>query len=332
MSIAVVIPVWNGRPLLEKLLTSIAAQTEPPSEVLAVDNGSTDGAPDYARNSGARVIAMGRNAGFAAAVNRGIRESRAEWIAVLNTDVTLAPDYFAALRASAEADGAWFAAGTILDARNPKLLDGTFDLTCRGGTAWRAGNGQFVDAAYSAKCRISSAPWTAALFRAELFERVGLLEESFESYLEDADFGLRCAQAGLAGIYEPAAIAWHQGSAALGRWHAETVRRTARNQLLLLARHYSRESLLLHWPRILAAQLLWGCLAFRHGRGMAWLVGKWQGLQAWDGASQSPVRWDPQQLRSYLEENERLIRRFQSAGGYDWYWKVYFSLTYREAK
>ncbi len=43
-----------------------------------VDNGSTDGAPELARERGARVIPMGRNAGFAAAVNRGIRESRGD--------------------------------------------------------------------------------------------------------------------------------------------------------------------------------------------------------------------------------------------------------------
>ncbi len=67
-----------------------------------------DGAPDLARSARARVIPMGRNAGFAAAVNRGIRESRGEWIAVLNSDVELAPDYFE--RLSRRPDG-WFATG-----------------------------------------------------------------------------------------------------------------------------------------------------------------------------------------------------------------------------
>src|ERR1019366_6814842 len=74
-------------------------QTETAAELLVVDNGSTDGAPELARQRGARVIPMGRNAGFAAAVNRGIGESRGEWIAVLNSDVELAPDYFARLLA-----------------------------------------------------------------------------------------------------------------------------------------------------------------------------------------------------------------------------------------
>src|SRR5438045_3931056 len=100
MSITAIVPVWNGRELLERLLTSLEAQTKPASELLVVDNGSNDGAPELARRRGARVIPMGRNAGFAAAANRGIRESLGEWIAVLNSDVELAPDYFARLVAT----------------------------------------------------------------------------------------------------------------------------------------------------------------------------------------------------------------------------------------
>src|SRR5690242_21614812 len=100
MSISAIVPVWNGRADLEGLLACLAAQTEAAAEVLVVDNGSTDGAPDLARKWGARVIAMGRNAGFALAVNRGIREVSGQWIAVLNSDVKLAPNYFARLMAA----------------------------------------------------------------------------------------------------------------------------------------------------------------------------------------------------------------------------------------
>ena len=69
MSISAIVPVWNGRDLLAGLLASLDAQTLPVGELLVVDNGSTDGAPELARSHGARVILMGRNCGFAAAVN-----------------------------------------------------------------------------------------------------------------------------------------------------------------------------------------------------------------------------------------------------------------------
>jgi GT2 family glycosyltransferase len=329
MSITAIVPVWNGRELLERLLASLEAQTEAATELLVVDNGSTDGAPELARARGARVIPMGRNAGFAAAVNRGIRESRGEWIAVLNSDVELAPDYFAKLLAACRAD-AWFVTGKILAAESDNRIDATFDVLCRGGAAWRVGNGRADGPAFSLARPIWSAPWTAALFRAELFQRVGLLEESFESYLEDVDFGLRCAAQGLAGQYVPEALAWHRGSATLGRWHPETVRRMARNQLLLLARHYPQRLLVgWFWP-ILVAQIMWGAVAFRHGAGFAWLRGEWQGIRRFFAARGQTL--DAQVLDSVLSANERLIRSVQVSTGFDIFWKLYFLLTRGGAK
>ena len=177
---------------------------------------------------------MGRNAGFAAAVNRGIREARGEWLAILNSDVELAPDYLEKLAAP----DAPFATGRILSPHG--TLDATFDLTSRAGTTWRAGAGMADTAPFDRACDIASPPFTAVLVRADVFERAGLLEERFESYLEDAEFGLRCARLGIQGRYVPEARAVHAGSATLGRWHPETVRRIARNQLFLAARHLPR--------------------------------------------------------------------------------------------
>ena len=164
----------------------------------------------------------------------------------------------------------WFATGKILAAGSKDRIDGTFDAVCRGGTAWRVGNGRSDRPAFSAEQPIWSPPFTAVLLRAEVFRQVGLLDPAFESYLEDVDFGLRCAAHGLAGIYVPDALAWHRGSATLGRWHPETVRRIARNQLFLLARHYPAP-LLRRWLWAIAvAQTLWGGLAVRHGAAWAW--------------------------------------------------------------
>jgi GT2 family glycosyltransferase len=323
MSIAAIVPVWNGRVLLERLIASLERQTLPASELIVVDNGSTDGAPELARQHGARVIGMGDNAGFAAAANRGIRESRAEWMAVLNSDVELAPDYFATLT---RAD-AWFATGKILSANSPGQIDGTFDAVCRGGTAWRVGAGRPDGPQFAGSRRIASAPWTAALFRSELFGRVGFLEERFESYLEDVDFGMRCAALGIDGVYNSAAVAWHHGSASLGRWHPETVRRIARNQIFLLARHYpTRVWARWFWP-VFCAHWLWGGVAARHGAGLAWLQGAAQGVRGFSSMRRNSVAIDAQVLDVLLLSGERAIREVQASTGYDAYWRVYFLLT-----
>lgn len=330
--ITAIIPVWNGREMLLRLLDSLDAQTEPVAELLVVDNGSRDGAPEAARERGAHAIAMGRNAGFAEAVNRGIAESRGEWLAVLNSDVELAPDYLEKLLAAAEAGSAWFATGKILVAGSNDHIDGTFDAMCRGGTSWRVGSGRTDRAAFSAERQIWSPPFTAVLLRAETFRLAGLLETSFESYLEDVDFGLRCAARELPGVYVPGAVAWHQGSAALGRWHPETVRRIARNQLFLVARHYPGRLLWRWLGALVVAQTLWGGLALRHGTAFAWLRGVLQGLSHFSEARKSCKPFDAGALDSLLRSNERLIRDLQSSTGFDTYWKLYFLLTGGGAK
>ncbi|HWE07402.1 MAG TPA: glycosyltransferase family 2 protein [Rhizomicrobium sp.] len=327
MTIAAVAPVWNGREWLRRMLASLARQTQPVAQIIAVDNGSTDGAPDTAREFGARVISMGRNAGFAAAVNRGVQEAcriqpKAAWIAVLNTDVELADDYLARLAAC----NSWFATGKLLKPGTTQI-DGTFDLMSRSGAAWRAGSGREDGALFSERRAISFAPFTAALFRAELFDRVGLLEERFESYLEDVDFGLRCAALGLEGIYEPMAVAWHKGSATLGRWHPDTVRRIARNQIYLAARHFP-SALLRQWFRpILAGRLLWGGVAARHGCTVAWARGVIEGMRGFRSMRAASTPVEPERLRRLLSEHERLIREIQSATGFDAYWRWYFRLA-----
>ena len=166
---------------------------------------------------------------------------------------------------------------------------------------------------------VASAPFTAVLFRAEVFSKAGLLDESFESYLEDAEFGLRCAEHGIAGRYVPQARAIHIGSASLGRWHPETVWRIARNQTLLAARHPAVSRL---WPS-LVAQGLWGAVAIRHGAGLAWLRGKFEGLRRFRAArSQAPAS-DPELLEQVLNSNEQFIRETCC----DTYWRLYFMLT-----
>ena len=160
-----------------------------------------------------------------------------------------------------------------------------------------------------------------------MFERVGLLDERFESYLEDVDFGLRCAAKGYGGAYVPEAVAYHAGSATLGAWSPEMVRRLSRNQLWLVAKHYPRRWVGRYgWP-VLVAQAMWGLLATRHGAGPAWMRGKLEGLRQFKamrppggGAAQDGVE-------SVVVESERELFALQLQTGFDLFWRLYFALT-----
>jgi GT2 family glycosyltransferase len=317
--VSIVIPVYNGREMLAELFASINRQTTEPQEVIVVDNGSSDGAPELAFRAGAKVIAMGRNMGFAAAVNRGIQDAKGQGVALLNSDVRLDAGWLETLWTSLRENNADFATGTILRAGSDRILDGSYDLVCRGGCAWRAGSGMSRAVLGDAPRPIQFCSGTAGLFRTQLFREVGMFEERFESYLEDVDFGLRCAAAGRTGIYCPAAVCWHRGSATFGAWHPRVVRLLSRNQVWLVARHYPATLILRWlWP-ILTAQFLWGGLALRHGCGTAWLRGKFEGLWKFhDLSGVSPS------VESAIADSERQIVDIQTRGGFDRYWKTYF--------
>ena len=77
----------------------LAAQRGVSFEVIVVDNGSSDGSAEMARDDfGARVIANTDNRGFCAANNQAFAAARGEFIALLNNDAEAAPDFLASLR------------------------------------------------------------------------------------------------------------------------------------------------------------------------------------------------------------------------------------------
>jgi GT2 family glycosyltransferase len=323
MQVAVVIPNWNGAARLKKLFEYLTAQTHPIDRVIVVDNGSTDDSSQVAARGGAAMIELGANTGFSHAVNCGIQAADAEWILILNNDVLPEPDWLRNLMETAMARQAWFATGKLLDASRRDHVDGAFDAICRGACAWRCGHGRRDSALWNTPRQIRFAPLTAALFRAELFQRVGRLDETLESYLEDVDLGIRCAAKGLSGLYVPSAVAYHQGSATLGAWHPDTVRKISRNQLLIVAKHYPRKWILRYgWP-VLVAQALWGFIALRHGRLLAYLAGKLDGLRMF-GSNRGE---SCSNLAAILDQSEREIEELQSLSGFDLYWRLYFALT-----
>ncbi len=327
--VTVVIPNWNRRDLVERLVGQLRAQSHPIAEIVVVDNGSRDGSAAAALRAGARVLEMGHNAGFSAAVNRGIAETATELVAIVNNDVEPAAAWLERLVEAFRDPQVWFAAGKLLSAAQPGSLDGAYDELSRGACAWRAGHGRTDGELWDRPVPIRFAPFTAALFRTDLFAKIGPLDERFESYLEDVDFCLRAARQGCSGMYVPGAVAVHQGSATLGRWHPEVARRIARNQVLLVAKHYRPRDLLRYgWP-ILVAQTLWGGVAMRHGRLLSFLRGKIEGLAEFrsfrrGGGAASP---GVKSLSEILEQSEAEILRLQRSTGFDAYWRLYFALT-----
>jgi GT2 family glycosyltransferase len=211
----------------------------------------------------------------------------------------------------------YFATGKILSAHDHARLDGAWDAISRAACPVRIGAGAPDGPTWNSARPIHMTSMTACLVRREVFTELGLLDERFESYLEDVDFGVRCAKAGFGGVYEPSAIAYHQGSSTWGRWNPDTVRLLSRNQVLLAGKHFSGQ------PRcpILAGQLLWGLVALRHGCGWAWLKGKLDGF----ALHIENETLDQQSFGALLRESEAEIL----AHHHELYWRLYSWLAPR---
>jgi O-antigen biosynthesis protein len=94
-TVSVVIPTYNRAALLPRALRSVLAQTHRDLEVLVVDDGSTDDTASVVAEAGdtrVRYIRQPRNAGVAAARNRGLRESRGTFVAFLDSDDEWRPE------------------------------------------------------------------------------------------------------------------------------------------------------------------------------------------------------------------------------------------------
>lgn len=91
---SVVIPVYNRETAILRSVESVLAQKYPASEVLVVDDGSTDSTAQVLEGFGERikVIRLSRNSGVSAARNAGVLAAGNEWVAFLDSDDRWKPD------------------------------------------------------------------------------------------------------------------------------------------------------------------------------------------------------------------------------------------------
>ncbi len=260
---AVVIPNWNGARWIEACLDSVMGQDPPPDEVLVVDNGSTDGSDAAAeRRARVEVLRLGRNTGFAAAANRGIAAVSAGHVALVNTDVVLAPDWLRRAAAVLDEDpGVASVATKMVDLEDPSQVYDTGDLLRRDGACEQRGRRTTDNGRFDAPGEAFSACAGAAVYRRDAVLAVGGFDETLVIYLEDVDLGLRLRLAGWRCRYEPV-VARHAGEGSSDGASRSAWSWTQRNTLLLVVKHFPARWL----PGVVYRQAGWAWHAARERR------------------------------------------------------------------
>ena len=208
--LTVIIPTWNGARLLERCLRSLDRQRVT-CPILVVDNGSTDSTREMleSRFPEVEVLALEENQGFARAVNRGILRCSSEYVALLNNDTEVDPGWTRAGVAAFEANPCyWFLASRMVDFRRRDLVDSAGDGYDRTGMPFKRGRGEPCWR-YRRSRPVLGASAGAAFYRRELFDRVGLFDESYYMYLEDVDLSLRAQFSGHRCLYVAEAVVYH---------------------------------------------------------------------------------------------------------------------------
>ncbi len=253
--VSVVIPNWNGYRWLPDCLRSLRGQTLAPLEVIVVDNGSSDGSLAYLRDEhpDVRLLELGRNTGFAVAANRGLEAARAEFVALLNTDVVLDPDWLErVVRAIVDQDDIASVACKMVSLSDPHELYDAGDVLRRDGACVQRGRFTHDDGRFDQPGEVFGACAGAALYRRTAVSAVGGFDERYFAYLEDVDLALRLRLAGWQCRYEPA-LAQHAGEGSSHQLPDGHRRLVTRNTVYLIVKVFP-----LRWlPFVAYRQCAW---------------------------------------------------------------------------
>jgi GT2 family glycosyltransferase len=282
-TVTIAIPSLHRPDLTARCLDFIQQQTLPADawEAVVIENEALPDSilPDPLPPNTQR-IELSTNEGTTGSINRAVAQTESRYVLLLNNDVEMQPDYLAKLAQALDSDPKLgFATGKLLRATQRTHLDGAGDAMLMSGAAYRRGHFDQDNGQYDRPMPVLSGCGAAVLYRREVFEFCGGLDEEFFAYLEDLDLALRAHLLGYTGVYLPQAVAYHVGSATLGDvLHPRIVEYLTRNQIYLLAKDYPSSVLWRLLPRIVVYQGLWLMFAVRSGRLGAYLRGGWAGL------------------------------------------------------
>jgi GT2 family glycosyltransferase len=243
----VIVLSWNRRDETLESLRSALALARDDVRVICVDNGSRDGSAEAVRRELPQVTLLEneRNLGFAGGNNAGIRralEDGADWVVLLNSDATIAPDAIDGFEAATAArPEAGIFAGKVLYADPPDRIwfAGQRFRLLAGYSGRPRGYGRRDGPRYCQVVPTDRAVGALMAISRQAIEAVGLMDEDLFAYVEDVDWSLRVRKAGFEVVVAPGARAWHKVSSSTGgeRHSTHPLYYGVRNTIVVTERH-----------------------------------------------------------------------------------------------
>jgi GT2 family glycosyltransferase len=263
-TVTVIVPTLAADETLAECLVSLDHQTFSDFEVIVVDNSGRCAVQPHGR---IRVIANQTNVGFGAAVNQALRESSSPFVAVLNDDAVADARWLEALLEAVETRPDVGMCASQVRLSGDGRLDSTGMLLCLDGSSKQRGHLESPES-FSRRQEALLPSGSAAFYRREMLEEIGLFDEAFFLYCEDTDLGLRARWAAWECLYVPNAMVEHRYSHSAGQASALKAYYVERNRLFLAVKNLPMPELLLS-PFYSAARYFWHVVFALQGRGKA---------------------------------------------------------------
>ena len=245
--VSVILVCWNNKSYLEQCLESIF--DNPPrcnTDIVVVDNGSTDGSQAMLseRFPSVKIIQNQENVGLGRASNQGIQATRGRYVLLLNNDTIMSEDSIDAMSRCLDDDVTVGAVGgTLLNSdltvqscynRFPTLLEEFLIATRIGEALWPG-----YPAAVKSDTRLVDWMSSACLMlRRASLDEVGLLDEEYFIYGDEADLQYRLHRAGWRRVHLHDVKIVHFGGRSMNRWSRRKM--VYRGKMLFFRKNYGK--------------------------------------------------------------------------------------------
>nr|MDA8219853.1 glycosyltransferase family 2 protein [Dehalococcoidales bacterium] len=193
VQVSVIVVNYNGRPHIGQCLHSLLADRRQDREIILVDNASTDGSADYVEQAfpQVRLIRNERNEGFGQANNLAAGVANGNYLAFLNPDTVVEPNWLDPLIATLEANPqAGLATSQVLLLSDPKVVNTCGSEVHQTGLTLCRGMGEPRDA-FPLIEEVDAVSGAAFAMPRYLFWALGGFDPDFFLYMEDTDLSWR---------------------------------------------------------------------------------------------------------------------------------------------
>ena len=263
--VAFIIVGWNNKELLTECFNSILAQSYSNIQIIYIDNGSSDNSVEFVKNKFPSIecVDTGKNNGFARGNNIGIKialeDSEVEYVALLNSDATLAKDWVENLvNFSKNKRNVAALQGITLDYYNHQIIDSTHLYVARNSQATQ-GSCREAYVGIPSSFSTFGVNCAAAMFTRQFIEDQPykqFFDEKMFMYLEDVDVAFRSINMGYKNYCVKDTYAYHMGSASSKKNKTFPLFMTFRNNTGLLIKNMPPGLLFRILPKLIRSDYL----------------------------------------------------------------------------